>query len=282
VHGSVTGRTKSKDARGGYKHSTSTIFQRNSVQRDQARRALVSVKPEGACTVWQENVMKAHMNTRRACLAVMLISLVGASQAAFIPVPPPTTSFEFVNTGPGGSTSANVTYDAITHVFTATAPFGSLARPASLLFPFPLLLPHNQDIVGTFDLLATIANDGTVLDGTFMISATSPVLGIFVPVMLLSGTIVDGGRSGGILQLSGPMAIAANLEAVVGPTEFAVLNFIGVPDFNASFIAITASQSPDIFGIRLQTVPEPSTLVLTIVALGALGSRRRSALVKDV
>jgi len=226
--------------------------------------------------------MKANRNIRGACVAVMLIGLVGASQAAFIAVPPPTTSFELVNTGPGGPTPANVTYDAITHVFTATAPFGSAARPATLLFPFPPLLPHNQDIVGTFDLVANIANDGTVLNGTFMVSATSPGLGIFIPATLLSGTIIDGGRSGGILQLSGPVAIAPNLEAVVGPTGSAVLDFIGVPDFNASFIASTASESPDIFGIRLQTVPEPSTLVLTIVALVALGSRRPAGSVKDI
>ena len=222
--------------------------------------------------------MKAQFDIRLACAAVMLTSLVSASDAAFIPVPPATTLFELVNVGPGGATPANVTYDATTHVFTATAPFGSAARPASLLFPAPLLLPHNQDIVGTFDLTATIANDGTVLGGMFMLNATSPALGILVPAALVSGTITDGGRSGGIFQLSGPMTISPSLAALVGPAGFAVLDFIGVPTFNANFSVATASQSPDIFGVRALAIPEPSTLFLALAALVALTGRRPAVL----
>jgi hypothetical protein len=214
------------------------------------------------------------MKVAKHLFALMLVGLLGGApgvaEAVFISVPPVGSNFKFVNIGPVGANTATVIYDALTETLTASADFGPAARPASLVTATGPLLILAQDFVGTFSLTSNIDNAGTVLGGSFTLTGQSATLGILAPTTLLSGSVLDQGQSGGILQMSGDVTLLDPiLEAVVGPIGFAVLNFIGAGgSFADSFIRVTTSQSPDIF--LVSQVTEPASLALFCSGLVSL------------
>lgn len=231
--------------------------------------------------------LQSWLPTSRATVVFATVLVIGAlglsintAKATFIPVPPPGSLSELVNTSPKGPNPALDSYNAVTEAFTSTAPFGSATQPGSLLMPFGS--PVASDVIGNFSLSATIDHTGALVGvGIFTLTGQSTTLGISTPTTLLSGMIQGDGSSMGVLQMNGAVtSINPDLQKVVGPISSAVLDFIGVPAFTSSFSAPTASESPDIF---LVSVPEPPSEflfvgggVLTVLAFRLRACRRKT------